>query len=193
MQLLGHIHEVLGRWLRGQLLLVALVSIVVYVILGPILHLRYALAIGILTGVLEVIPLIGPVVAAAIAATDAFAQSGTQTAIVVIVIYVVLRQVEDQLVMPVVIGRAVHLHPVVTIFAVLVGPEHVRDPGWPAGRTRGGRGERRLPRAVSARAGGRPRVARGPVTQPTDGHGKTAGMTRSCRLLPCCAETLPMA
>ncbi len=119
--LLGRIHEVLGRWLRGQLLLVAAVSIVVYIILGPILHLRYALAIGILTGVLEVIPLIGPVVAAAIAATDAFAQSGTQTAILVIVIYVVLRQVEDQLVMPVVIGRAVHLHPVVTIFAVLVG------------------------------------------------------------------------
>jgi predicted PurR-regulated permease PerM len=119
--LLGRIHEVLGRWLRGQLLLVALVSIVVYIILGPILHLRYALAIGILTGVLEVIPLIGPVVAAAIAATDAFAQSGTQTAILVIVIYAVLRQVEDQLVSPVVIGRAVHLHPVVTIFAVLVG------------------------------------------------------------------------
>jgi predicted PurR-regulated permease PerM len=119
--LLGRIHEVLGRWLRGQLLLVALVAVVVYVILGPILHLRYALAIGILSGVLEVIPLIGPVVAAAIAGTDAFAQSGTQTAILVIVIYAVLRQVEDQLVSPIVIGRAVHLHPVVTIFAVLVG------------------------------------------------------------------------
>ena len=38
-----------------------------------------------------------------------------------IVIYVVLRQVEDQLVMPVLIGRVVHLHPVMTIFAVLVG------------------------------------------------------------------------
>ena len=117
--LLGHIHEVLGRFLRGQLLLVALVSVVVYVILGPVLHLRYALAIGILTGVLEVIPLIGPVMAAVIAATAAYAQAGTQTALLVIVIYVVLRQVEDQLVMPVVIGRAVHLHPVVTIFAVL--------------------------------------------------------------------------
>ncbi len=38
-----------------------------------------------------------------------------------IAIYFVLRQVEDQVVMPIVIGRAVHLHPVVTIFAVLVG------------------------------------------------------------------------
>jgi hypothetical protein len=37
------------------------------------------------------------------------------------VVYLIVRQVEDQIVMPVVIGRAVHLHPVVTIFAVLVG------------------------------------------------------------------------
>jgi len=41
--------------------------------------------------------------------------------VLVIVIYIVLRQVEDQVVGPLVIGRSVHLHPVVTIFAVLVG------------------------------------------------------------------------
>jgi predicted PurR-regulated permease PerM len=52
---------------------------------------------------------------------DAFARGGAGLAGIVIVIYFVLRQVEDQVVMPVVIGRAVHLHPVVTIFAVLVG------------------------------------------------------------------------
>jgi predicted PurR-regulated permease PerM len=121
--LLADIHAVLGKWLRGQAFLVVLVAAVVYVILGPILGLRYALALGILTGVLEIIPLVGPIIAAAIAATDAVTQGGLQLAGVVIVIYIVLRQVEDQLVMPVVIGRAVHLHPVVTIFAVLIGLE----------------------------------------------------------------------
>jgi predicted PurR-regulated permease PerM len=43
------------------------------------------------------------------------------TTIAVLAVYIVARQVEDQVVMPLVIGRAVHLHPVVTIFAVLVG------------------------------------------------------------------------
>ena len=119
--LLGRIHEVLGHWLVGELFLIVLVATVVYLILGPVLGLRYALAIGVLTGILEAIPLVGPAIAAAIAALDAFVQGGTGLAIVVIVIYVVLREVEDQLVMPLVIGRAVHLHPVVTIFAVLVG------------------------------------------------------------------------
>jgi predicted PurR-regulated permease PerM len=119
--LLARIHVVLGKWLRGQLLLVALVAAVVYIALGPILHVPYALAIAILTGVLEIIPLVGPLIATAIAGTDAFAHGGASLAATVIVIYFVLRQVEDQVVMPVVIGRAVHLHPVITIFAVLVG------------------------------------------------------------------------
>jgi len=95
--------------------------VVFYVILGPILHVRYALALGILSGMLEIIPLVGPIVAAALAGTVTFATHGTDTTIVVLVVYVVVRQIEDQVVMPLVIGRAVHLHPVITIFAVLVG------------------------------------------------------------------------
>lgn len=119
--LAGRIHEVLGRWLLGQLFLIGLVAVVVYLILGPVLHLPYALALGLLTGVLEVIPLVGPIAAAGVAVLVAFTHGGAPVAGVVLIIYVTLRQVEDQLVMPVVIGRAVHLHPVVTIFAVLVG------------------------------------------------------------------------
>ena len=115
------IHVVLGRWLRGQLLLIALVAVVIYVVLGPILHVRYALALGVLSGVLEIIPLVGPIIAAAMAGTVTFATHGTNTTIVVLVVFLVVRQIEDQVVMPLVIGRAVHLHPVITIFAVLVG------------------------------------------------------------------------
>jgi predicted PurR-regulated permease PerM len=119
---LGHrIHVVLGRWLRGQLLLIALVAVVIYTILGPILHVPYALALAILSGFLEIIPLVGPMIAAALAGTVAFSSHGMDTTIVVLAVYLVVRQIEDQIIMPVVIGRAVHLHPVITIFAVLVG------------------------------------------------------------------------
>jgi predicted PurR-regulated permease PerM len=121
LRLAPRIHVVLGRWLRGQLLLILLVTAVLYVILGPILHIPYALALAILSGVLEIIPLVGPMIAAALAGTVAFSSHGTDTTIVVLVVYVIVRQVEDQVVMPLVIGRAVHLHPVITIFAVLVG------------------------------------------------------------------------
>lgn len=120
-EVLGRIHVILGKWLRGQLLLIALVAAVVYLGLGPVLHLPYALVLAILTGILEIIPLVGPLIATAIVAVDAFARGGAGLAVIVIVFFFVLRQVEDQVVAPVVIGRAVHLHPVVTIFAVLVG------------------------------------------------------------------------
>jgi predicted PurR-regulated permease PerM len=117
----NRIHVVLGRWIRGQLLLIALVAVVLYVILGPILHVPYALILGVLSGFLEIVPLVGPLIAAALAGTVAFSTRGTDTTIAVLLVYLVVRQVEDQVIMPLVIGRAVHLHPVVTIFAVLVG------------------------------------------------------------------------
>ena len=118
---LARIHVILGKWLRGQLLLIVLVAAVAYIGLGPVAHLPYALALAVMTGILEIIPLIGPLIATAVVAVDAFARGGAGLAVGVIVFYFVLRQVEDQVVMPVVIGRAVHLHPIVTIFAVLVG------------------------------------------------------------------------
>ncbi len=115
------IHLTLARYLRRQLFLVCLVSFVTFLGLELLFNLRYALAIAVVTGFLEVIPFFGPVVAGSIAALVALSQGGSQLMIEVIVFYVVLRQIEDQLVSPVVLGRAVELHPLVVIFAVLAG------------------------------------------------------------------------
>ncbi len=115
------IHVVLGRFLRGQLYLIVLMSIVNYVVLEFVFGLPYALPIAIVSGILEVIPLIGPIAAGAIASAVALVHGGPGPMIGVIVAYVVLRQIEDQFVMPLVVGRAVHLHPLVPIFSVLTG------------------------------------------------------------------------
>ena len=120
-RLAAEIHRVLGRYLRGQLVLIILMSTVTFLILEWAFRLPYALWIGILTGVLEVIPLIGPIAAGVIACTVGFSQGGPTEAAALAITYVILRQVEDQLVMPIIVGRAVHVHPLVTIFAVLTG------------------------------------------------------------------------
>jgi predicted PurR-regulated permease PerM len=119
--LAAEIHRVLGRYLRGQFVLIVLMSAVTFVVLEWAFRLPYALWIGILTGILEVVPLIGPIAAGAIACTIGFSQGGPTEAAGLAITYVVLRQVEDQLVMPLIVGRAVHIHPLVTIFAVLTG------------------------------------------------------------------------
>lgn len=115
------IHQVLGRFLRGQLFLIGLMAAVNFLVLEFVFGLPYALPIAIVSGVLEVIPILGPVLAGAIAATVALVHGGTGVMLGVIAAYVVLRQVEDQFVMPIVVGRAVHLHPLVPIFSVLTG------------------------------------------------------------------------
>jgi predicted PurR-regulated permease PerM len=117
----GRIHAVLGAYLRGQLLLIGLMSLVSFLILQFIFQVPYALPLGILTGFLEILPLLGPAIAAVLAASVALAAHGPGAALGVIVAYTILRQLEDQVVMPFVVGRAVELHPVVTIFAVLAG------------------------------------------------------------------------
>jgi predicted PurR-regulated permease PerM len=120
-QVWAKIHRVLGHYLRGQLVLIVLMSFVTFVVLEIGFHLPYALWVAIITGILEVIPLIGPIAAGMIACTIGFSQGGPSEAAALAIVYVVLRQVEDQLVMPQVVGRAVHVHPLVTIFAVLTG------------------------------------------------------------------------
>ncbi len=117
----GRIHAVLGAYLRGQLLLIGLMALVSFLVLQFGFGLPYALPLAILTGFLEIIPLVGPAVAATLAAVVAMAANGPGAAIGVVIAYLVLREIEDNLVMPIVVGRVVEIHPVVTIFAVLAG------------------------------------------------------------------------
>jgi predicted PurR-regulated permease PerM len=120
-QVASRVHVVVGLWLRGQLLLVGLVTVVVSIVLGPILHLPYPIALGLMVGLLDVITLIGPLVAGTVVAIVALSTGGPTLAIVAVVFLFVLRQVENVLIMPIVLGRAVHLHPLVALFAVVVG------------------------------------------------------------------------
>ena len=115
------IHRILGRYLGGQALLVALMSTVTFLVLHFVFQLRFALPIAIATGFLEIIPVIGPISAGTIACIVALGQDGPTQALWVALAYLILRQVEDQFIMPQVVGRVVHLHPLVTIFAVLAG------------------------------------------------------------------------
>lgn len=126
-RLLGEINATLGAYLRGQLLLVAIMSATTYLALR-IYGVEYAIILALATGFLELIPIIGPWTAGAIAVTVALLQpmtpfgwTNTSLAIAVGITYFVLRQLEDNLVIPTLIGRIVHLHPLVMIFIILIG------------------------------------------------------------------------
>lgn len=123
----AQIDDVLSSYIRGTLMLIPIMSVITYVAL-TILGVRYALVLGIATGFLEVIPLVGPWSAAGIAmvvalfqATTPFGWDNWVLAAVVGVTYFVLRMSEDNFIIPFVVGHAVHLHPVLVLFAILAG------------------------------------------------------------------------
>ncbi len=121
------IDRVLAAFIRGQLLLIVIMAVLLYIPLS-ILRVPYALVIAIASGVLEIIPIIGPWSAAGIAMTVALFQSDlpfgmSNLGLVALIggIYFTLRQIEDHFIIPNVMGPLVHLHPALVIFAVLAG------------------------------------------------------------------------
>jgi predicted PurR-regulated permease PerM len=126
LQVLGETNVMLGRYIRGQLFLVLLMSTVTTIVL-TILGVPYSVLLGVLTGLLETIPFVGPITAGAIACLVAlghpnpFGWSQLVYVSVVAIMYTILRHAEDYLVIPTVIGRAVRLHPAIVIFSLLTG------------------------------------------------------------------------
>ncbi len=121
------INDVLNNYLRGQIFLVILMSAVSWLVLSY-LHVKYSVTLGLFTGVAEIIPIIGPIIAGAAAVLVAMFDGNTMFAfapmmqgLVIALIYLILRQMEDVFVIPYVLGRTTKLHPLVVLFAVLVG------------------------------------------------------------------------
>jgi predicted PurR-regulated permease PerM len=127
--LLRKINTALGSYLRGQVFLVLLVSTILFIALS-ILGVRFSLILAIFSGFAEIVPIIGPIVAASVAAIVAFV-GGTSnfgitplyTAIIVVTVYTIVRQLQDYLVNPYIMGKITKLHPLIILFAVIAG-EH---------------------------------------------------------------------
>lgn len=118
-KLLGEIEGKLGAWLRGQLVLSFIIGLLVYIGL-LILQIPYALPLAILAGVLEVVPVIGPIISAIPGillglSISPFLAGG------VAAMYLVVQQLENHLIVPQVMSKAVGLNPLVVILAIAVG------------------------------------------------------------------------
>jgi predicted PurR-regulated permease PerM len=121
LSLVGQVDRVLGRYLRGLLLIVAYASVSTWLGLGLIFRLPYATALAVLTGFLELLPCVGPIVSWGLATLVAMATAGFWKAIVVMAFYGALRLSLDNFLGPIILGRAALLHPALVIFVFVVG------------------------------------------------------------------------
>lgn len=113
------IEKKLGSWARGQLLLSLFVGALTGVSL-TLLGMDFALPLAVIAGILEILPTIGPIIAAVPAFIVAFSISPT-LAIVVVGVYILVQMVENHILVPNIMQKAVGLNPLIVILVVLIG------------------------------------------------------------------------
>lgn len=118
-KLMIQIEEKLGSWFRGQLFLSLVIGVLTYIGLF-ILGIPYALPLAVVAGVLEVVPVIGPIISAIPSVLIALTISPILS-LGVAAMYFVIQQLENNLIVPQVMKRAVGLNPLVVILAIAIG------------------------------------------------------------------------
>jgi predicted PurR-regulated permease PerM len=106
----------LGAFVRGEILLIVLVSVVLSLVFW-LIGLPYWLLVGVFAGIVELVPVLGPLAAGALAVGVGFSVSW-QVALMAGLAVLVVRLLEDYLLVPRILGSAVGLSPLVVLVAV---------------------------------------------------------------------------
>lgn len=118
-QKVNRIQYKMGGWLRGQLILMVIVGVLAFIGL-LLIGVPYPLVLACIAGLAEFIPFLGPLLAAIPAVFFAYTDSPWK-AVAVIIMYTVLQQIENQVIVPKVMQKAVGLNPIVVITVMLIG------------------------------------------------------------------------
>jgi predicted PurR-regulated permease PerM len=113
--------EVLGAFLRGQLLVMLALSVIYSVGLG-LVGLKFAIAIGVVSGLVSFIPYLGFVFGIGLAAlTVALEPNPLWQMVGVVATFTIAQLLEGSILTPKLVGDRIGLHPVLIIFAIVAG------------------------------------------------------------------------
>ena len=111
----------IALWMKGQMLLGILITILTYLMLS-LMGIQYALLLALIAGIMELVPY-GILVALIPAFSFSYLSGGLSSALMVTGAYIILHQFEVFLFSPLVIKSVVGLSPLVVIIAAVVGFE----------------------------------------------------------------------
>jgi predicted PurR-regulated permease PerM len=113
---------ILKHYFIGVAAIVVYATVAAYIGLALVLGLDHAILLALLTGIAETLPFIGSTAVAVIAGLVALHTATGITSIIAFATYVtILRLSIDQVIAPLVLGRAANVHPVLIIFCFLAG------------------------------------------------------------------------
>lgn len=113
------IEETLGAWTRGQIILSVFIGAITWILL-TILRIDFALPLALIAGILEIVPTLGPILAS-IPAIIVALNISVDTAIFVSLIYFIIQVIENNILVPRIMQKAVGLNPIIVILAVVIG------------------------------------------------------------------------
>lgn len=120
-RILEGIDASLGRYVRGQLLVMLLVGIATFVGL-LIVHMPNALLLASIVGLTNIIPYVGPFLGAAPGLFMAFGVSNALL-IKVLIVNLIVQQLEGNIFSPWIMGKTMRLHPLMILLAVMLAGE----------------------------------------------------------------------
>ncbi|MDP9420694.1 MAG: AI-2E family transporter [Actinomycetota bacterium] len=114
------LNRAIGGFFRGQLLVALIIGVLVSIGLA-LVELPFWLLVGMLAGFSNIVPLIGPWVGAVPGVIIALTTRDISTAVWVVAIMAGAQQVDNHFISPLVMQRAVKLHPAAVMLALLTG------------------------------------------------------------------------
>ncbi len=119
-KLFNAVEENLGAWVRGEFILMVVIGVLTYVGL-VILGVPYAVPLAIMAGLLEALPNLGPTIAAIPAVFIAAVTISPLMGLITAVLYMLIQSVENNVVVPQVMKKAVGISPITSIILILAG------------------------------------------------------------------------
>lgn len=120
-ELLRNINISLGNYIRGQLFVCLAVGFIATIGLW-LVGMPYAVILGIFIGITNIIPYFGPIIGALPVAIIAFTDS-FQLVMLGLLVNFGIQLIEGNILSPLIVGKSLHMHPVLIIFALVVGAE----------------------------------------------------------------------
>lgn len=113
------ISEKISKWFYAQIILSLIVGVAVFIGL-TLLGVRYSMTLALVAAVFELIPIIGPTFAGAVAILIA-ATDSLNLGFYTFIFFIVIQQLESNILVPVMVSKAINIHPVFVIVSVLGG------------------------------------------------------------------------
>lgn len=116
-EMFGLLESRLVRFIKGQLLLCAIMGVIGWAIVQFTIG-RYAILLGLWVGLTEFIPVIGAFLGATPAVAIALLVNPVQ-GLIVATLFLIAQQIEGNILVPKVIGDSVNVHPLWVLFGVM--------------------------------------------------------------------------